>query len=125
VERESKSDKIVSRTILSGKKIATNKQGGRIETTFSNVKYLPKDRCYATSGIITGSIFAKDGTAASATFTIDFSSDTKTVVITAIDGSTKEVDYVAEGCAMERDEADGSEGAETDESSAAAVKVSA
>ena len=125
VERESKSDKIVSRTILSGKKIATNKEGGRIETTFSNVKYLPKDRCYATSGTITGSIFAKDATVATATFTIDFSGDTKSVVITNKDGSTKEVDYVADGCAMEKDEADGSEGAATEASSAAAVKISA
>ena len=123
VERVAKSDKLVSRTIVSGKKIATNKDGGRIETTFNNLKYLPDDGCYATSGSIAGSIFTKDATAASASFTIDFSGDTKNVVITYKDGTSKNVDYVAEGCAIEDRDVDNVAGAATEAASAAAVKL--
>ena len=123
VERVAKSDKLVSRTIVSGKKIATNKDGGRIETTFNNLKYLPDDGCYATSGSIAGSIFTKDATAASASFTIDFSGDTKNVVITYKDGTSKNVDYVAEGCEIEDRDVDSIAGAATEASSAAAVKL--
>ncbi|MCX6109683.1 MAG: hypothetical protein NTZ90_08795 [Proteobacteria bacterium] len=123
VERVAKSDKLVSRTIVSGKKIATNKDGGRVETTFSNVKYLPDDGCYATSGSISGSIFTKDATTASASFTIDFSGDADNVVITYKDGTSKNVDFVAEGCAIEDHDVDNIAGATTEATSAAAVKL--
>ena len=51
-ERKADDDALVSRTLVSGKKIATGKDGERIETVFKNVKYAANDGCYASSGSI-------------------------------------------------------------------------
>jgi hypothetical protein len=103
-ERNRSTDKVISHTILSGKKIATHKSGTRVETSFSNVKYADGDGCYASSGKIEGAIFAKDATQASATFVVDFSSDTKTVKLTKADGTVSEAEYVADGCDFDSQE---------------------
>jgi hypothetical protein len=97
-ERNKTTDKVISHTIVSGKKIATHKSGTRVETTFSNVKYVEGDGCYASSGKLDGAIYAKDATTASATFTIDFAGESKTIKMTKADGSVVETDYVADGC---------------------------
>jgi hypothetical protein len=100
-ERKADDDALVSRTLVSGKKIATGKDGERIETVFKNVKYAASDGCYASSGSIEGSVFAKDAETASATFVVSFSGATKTVKFTYADGTTKDAEYVADGCALE------------------------
>ena len=123
VERDKVSDKIVSHTIVSGKKVATQKSGGRIETVFSNVKYLPGDGCYATSGKIEGSIFAKDATTPSTTFVVEFSGDTKNIVMTKADGSKSEVEYVADGCDLEAQEVEDTSGVPVEKTSADQVNL--
>ena len=100
VEREKTSLDVISRTIKSGKVIATGKDGGRVETTFDAVKYTKENKCMASSGKITGAIYAKDATEPSLTYEITFSGDTKSIVYS--DG--KEVDYSAEGCVFDEPE---------------------
>ncbi len=97
VEREKTSLDVVSRTIKSGKVIATGKDGGRVETTFDAVKYTNENKCMASSGKITGAIYAKDATEPSLTYEITFSGDTKSIVYS--DG--KEVEYSADGCVFD------------------------
>jgi hypothetical protein len=123
VERDKVTDKIVSHTIVSGKKVAVQKSGGRIETVFTSVKYLPNDGCYATSGKIEGSIFAKDATAPSTTYVVEFSGDTKNIVMTKADGSKSEVEYVADGCDLEAQELEDTSGVPVEKSSADQVNL--
>jgi len=122
-ERDKTTDKVVSHTIVSGKKIATHKSGTRVETSFSNVKYLTNDGCYASSGKIEGSIFAKDATKASATFVVDFSGDSKTVVMTKADGTVVETEYVADGCDFDGQESEEAAGAAADKAKASDISL--
>lgn len=72
-----------SKTVKSGTLVATQKDGTRVESTFSNVEYSASatNKCIPISGSILGSIYAKDATTASTTFTVTFTADgaTKTV----------------------------------------------
>jgi hypothetical protein len=110
---------LVSRTIVSGKKIATGKDGGRIETSFDNVKYQPGKGCYAVSGKISGAIYAKDATEASLTFTIDFTTDTKSIAFS----NGKDVEYVADGCEFDIETVEGDAGAVQEKAGAAEVTI--
>jgi hypothetical protein len=103
--RNAKSKDLVSRTIVSGKRLSSTKDGGRIETVFNNLKYTPDAECYPVSGSISGAVFAKDAAAASLNYVISFSGDAKSILFTKPDGTTSTVDYVAESCAMEAEKA--------------------
>lgn len=121
-ERKADDNALVSRTLVSGKKISVGKDGERIETIFKNVKFNAADGCYASSGSIEGSVFAKDAQEASATYVVSFSGAAKTVKFTYADGTTKEVEYVADGCALEAQEAEEKATDVVEASSAAAVE---
>lgn len=122
-ERNKVTDKILSHTIVSGKKIATHKSGARVETSFSNVKYAAGDGCYASSGKIEGAIYPKDATSPSATFIVDFAGESKTLRMTKADGTVVETDYVADGCDMDGQEIDESAGNSADKSNALDVNL--
>lgn len=94
VEREKETLNVLSRTIKSGKLIATGKDGGRVETTFDGVKYTKANRCMATAGKITGAVYEKDATEPKITFEITFSAESKTIVFS----NGKEAVYAPEGC---------------------------
>lgn len=118
VEKKLDDGELISRTIISGKKIATAKDGGRIETTFENVRYEPGTGCYAVSGMIKGSLFAKDATEAGVSFTINFEGDSKTV--TYSDG--RETEYIADGCEFEGEAVEKDSAAIEEKETAADIK---
>jgi hypothetical protein len=93
-ERDSTSLKVLSRTIKSGKLIATGKDGGRVETSFADVVYTRENKCMATAGKISGAIYEKDATEPKVTFEINFDGESKTIVFS----NGKEVVYSPEGC---------------------------
>ncbi len=97
VERNKDTLAWISRTIESGSRVATLKDGGKIETSFDDVKYTAEKRCTAVSGKITGKIFKKDEAEASVTFEIVFDGDGKTVTMS----NGKEFDYAPEGCDLD------------------------
>lgn len=97
VEREKDTLKVLSRTIKSGKLIATGKDGGRIETSFDGVKYTNLNRCMATEGKISGAVYEKDATEPKVTFQITFTGDSKTIVFS----NGKEAEYAPEGCVFD------------------------
>lgn len=117
--RDEATDALVSRTIVSGKKVATGKDGGRVETSFDNVKYEPGKGCYAVSGKISGAIYAKDAAEASLTFTIDFTGDTKSIAFS----NGKEVEYVADGCEFDIETVEGDAGAVEEKEGAGEVTI--
>lgn len=119
VVRSESSDALVSRTIVSGKKVATFKDGGRIETSFDNVKYEAGKGCYASSGKITGAVYGKDQTEPATSFTIDFAADGNS--ISFVGG--KEVDYVADGCEIDVESVEADSTAVSDKDSSADVKA--
>lgn len=97
VERDSDSLQVLSRTIKTGKLIATAKDGGRVETTFDNVVYTRENRCMATSGKISGAVYEKDATEPKVTFEISFDGETKSIVFS----NGKEAVYSPEGCELD------------------------
>lgn len=121
-ERSKSDGRVLSRTIQSGKKIATGKDGGRVETTFKDVKYVRADGCYPLSGSIEGAIYAKDAKEAGATFVVAFTGTTKVVTFTMADGSKKESEYVAEGCAFESERVQENPGSTQEASAKSEVK---
>jgi hypothetical protein len=100
VERDKTSLEVVSRTINSGKIIATGKDGGRIETKFDSVKYTKENKCMASAGKISGAIYAKDATEATLTFDITFDGESKTIVYS----NGKEAEYSPDGCVFDEPE---------------------
>lgn len=117
VERDKTTLAAKTRTIKSGTLATTHKDGTRVETIFTNVKYdlASDDKCLAVSGVISGSVFKKDATVASATFKITFGESTKLVF-----GDGTELEYVPQGC-----ELDDPEDQATEASTAEAVKAPA
>ncbi len=97
VERDTATGDAVSRTIKSGTLVATNADGTRVETTFTNVKYTKEGGCLAASGKIAGTVFAKDAAEAAATWAIDFDTEAKDLVTS--DG--KELDFSPDGCDLD------------------------
>ena len=105
-ERAEQDGGLKSRTIVSGKKIATGENGGRVETVFENVRYVAGEGCYAASGAIKGSIFAKDAEKATSTFVVSFTGSSKTVTFTDAEGKTSTAEYVADGCSIDAENAE-------------------
>lgn len=100
VERNKDTLVWISRTIKSGTRIATGKDGGRVEVSFTDVKYTKEKRCTAVSGSISGKIFKKDATEPSVTFEVTFDGDSKTVNFS----NGKEFEYSPEGCDLDEAE---------------------
>lgn len=117
VEKQQATGELISRTIVSGKKLATDKDGGRIETSFENVRYESGSGCYAVSGLIRGGVFAKDATEPTVTFTIDFSDEGKSIRFS----DDKEIEYIADGCEFDSDSVDDDHAAVEEKQSAADV----
>ncbi len=116
VERDASDLSIQSRTIKSGRVIATGKEGGRIEVDFVNVKYLPTEGCMPVSGTINGSFYKPESTTADRTFTISFSGTDAEVAY----GDGKKRSFAPRGCWLDRPRDAGSI---SDESSEEAVET--
>lgn len=97
VKRDATTHDVESRTLKSGTLVATGKDGGRIETSFTNVVYEQGKGCVAASGSIAGKVFDKDATEPKLTFEVTFDGESKT--ITFSNGS--EYDYAPEGCELD------------------------
>lgn len=95
VKRSATSGEIAERRIKSGKLVATGKDGGRLETVFTDVVYLREAGCVAASGKIEGSIYAPGATEITLGFVVDLGEGK----ITYTDG--REVDYASEGCDLD------------------------
>lgn len=87
-----------TKTIKSGVIVGTLASGGRIELSFNNVIFTKDGECKATSGVINGSIFEKDGTEAVKTLTIDFSNAPDSIDFG--DGNIEE--YIPDGCDLQK-----------------------
>ena len=96
VTREKGTKSWLKRTIVSGKTIGTNQDGGRIEITYDNAHFTKEAECDPVSGKVTGAIFEKDGTEALKSFEVDLAAETKTMTFS--DGTTKE--FELSGCAF-------------------------
>ena len=68
-----------SRKIVSGTTIGTHQDGGRLEVTYENALFTREAECTPVSGTIKGSFFKSGEETASRTFTIDLSSESKTI----------------------------------------------
>lgn len=97
VERAADTLAATSRTIKSGTLIGTGKDGGRVETTFDNVVYDRTKGCVASSGKISGAVYAKDATEPSKTFEITFDGETKTITYS----TGESFEYAPEGCDLD------------------------
>ncbi len=95
VKRDSQSGEIVERRIKSGKLVATGKDGGRLETVFTEVVYVRDAGCVAASGKIEGSIYAPGATEITLGFVVNLGEGK----ITYTDG--REVDYASQGCDLD------------------------
>jgi hypothetical protein len=99
--RDSKTSALISRTVKSGTVVGVAKDGTRVETKFDNVLYEKAKKCDATSGKITGAIYAKDATTPSVSYTITFTGSEPTVEFS--DGKTYDLNL--DGCEFAEDEA--------------------
>jgi hypothetical protein len=100
VERDKTTKDVVSRTIKSGKVIANGKDGGKIETVYEGVKYTTENKCMASEGKISGSIFVKDASEAAVTFVITFNGESKSIVYS----NGNEAEYSPDGCIFDEPE---------------------
>jgi len=105
VERDASTASAKKKTISSGTIVVTRSDGPRVETTFEGVifDFGASAVCQPTAGKITGLVFAKDATAASATFVISFGATTDSGISIAHDGGAAEdyPDYNSKGCDLE------------------------
>ncbi len=99
--RDSNTSALVSRTVKSGTVIGVAKDGTRVETKFDNVLYEKAKKCDATSGKITGAIYAKDATTPSVSYTITFTGSEPTVEFS--DGKTYDLNL--DGCEFAEEDA--------------------
>ncbi len=83
---------------ISGKTLAARADGGKIELTYDKALFTKDSECDASSGIISGKIFAANSTDAAATFSIDLSAAEK--IVTFSDGKTSSFDV--SGCDLAR-----------------------
>ncbi len=67
-------------------------------------------------------MYAKDAKEPASTYTVDFSGEEKKIVIKMADGSSKSVDYVADGCEVESQELEATSGAVTEAANEADVQ---
>ncbi len=100
--RDAASMDVISRTIHSGTTIGSTKDNGRVETTYSEVKYTSAGGCMPVSGSISGSIFEAGTTEAKLTYSISFLNENATIEFS--DG--RSLEYAPEGCDLEQDGAE-------------------
>ncbi|MGK5087583.1 hypothetical protein WDW86_08500 [Bdellovibrionota bacterium FG-2] len=92
----------VSKKVVSGTVVLTKPDGTRIENTFKDLLFesAQDDPCLATSGSITGAVYASGATAASKTYVITFGQDTDSGISITEDGGTAvdAPEIVIQGC---------------------------